>query len=168
MPPVLHYDVFRALRAPRTNASAPAFVFLHGFLGHRNTWITVVKKLQARIPHAECFTIDARNHGNSPHCPKHAVGDLASDLGTFLDRHVLVHNSPLHSESLHQRPVILVGHSMGSLTSVAYLTGLGASPPRGVRALISIDMHPLKRIDAPSELITLLQQCVQSMQRVPF
>jgi len=96
-------------------------LFLHCLLGDSRQFIHLEnglhKQLQQRNHRAiregrspillECWMVDARNHGSSPHASDHSYLDLVADVRTFIQRHGL--KSP-----------ILCGHSQGGKTALVY------------------------------------------------
>ncbi|KAK2735702.1 hypothetical protein FQN57_001151 [Myotisia sp. PD_48] len=69
---------------------------------------------------------DLRNHGNSPHHPKHDYTELALDVEAFIKDHNL------------QCP-ILIGHSMGAKTALT----LALRSPDSISGVIAIDNGPV-------------------------
>lgn len=97
-------------------------VALHGLFGSARNLAGLVQELSRE---AQVFAYDARNHGRSGHAQTHTLHDLVSDLDIFLREHGII------------RPVLL-GHSMGGLTAMAY----AGKNPDAVRALIILDIAP--------------------------
>src|SRR5690349_1540433 len=75
-------------------------VILHGLLGSSDNWLTQAKLLS---PDYKIYTIDQRNHGQSPHDDAFDYQSMVNDLLEFLDDRQL-------------KDPILVGHSMGGKT----------------------------------------------------
>ena len=69
-------------------------VILHGLLGSCNNWVSIAKNIN-RKTNRMVLTVDARNHGQSPHHPNNSYPDMAADLNTFIE----VWMSKLQSES---------------------------------------------------------------------
>lgn len=97
-------------------------VMLHGLFGSGRNFASLAESLK---PEAQVFACDARNHGRSPHTPTHTLDDLVLDLAEFL------------REQKIDQPVLL-GHSMGGLTAMAYARKM----PETVRGLIVLDIAP--------------------------
>ena len=112
---MLAYDYFPG------NASRTV-VMLHGLFGSARNLASLAQGITAE---AQVFAYDARNHGRSMHTPTHTLDDLTRDLAEFL-----------HGQQISQ-PVLL-GHSMGGLTAMAY----AHEKPEAVRALIVLDIAP--------------------------
>lgn len=152
--------------------AAPVFfVVLHGFLAHSgamNSFVTMLRNAldahnhtilenndtAAHVLPFHITTLDARNHGLSPHTPTHVLSSLVEDLEAYLHtdfpRTVQEVAEDLHVGPLHvydtdaaktvasQRVrVVAIGHSMGSMTWTEYLMkrwraatlAAGAAPP---------------------------------------
>jgi esterase len=102
--------------------AGPPIVILHGLFASSKNWISVGKALSAQ---GRTYALDLRNHGDSPHSDSHTLEDLVADLAAWV------------SEQGLKRPV-LVGHSMGGLTAMAY----SLSNPEGLRGLAVVDIAP--------------------------
>jgi len=100
----------------------PVVVIVHGLYGSGDNWVSIARELSARF---EVYTLDQRNHGQSPHASVHDYPSMRDDLKLFLD-----------AEGIDQ--VILIGHSMGAKTCMYF----AASWPDRVQALVSVDMAP--------------------------
>ncbi|OQV05229.1 hypothetical protein CLAIMM_10005 isoform 2 [Cladophialophora immunda] len=72
------------------------------------------------------YTIDLRNHGDSPHSPVHTYTAMARDVEHFLDTHKIP--SPT-----------LVGHSMGAKVAMT----LALRQPERYSALVPVDNAPV-------------------------
>jgi len=72
------------------------------------------------------YAIDLRNHGDSPHNPKHDYTTLAEDVEAFIDQHNL-------------RNTTLIGHSMGAKTAMC----VALRSPDKVANLIPVDNAPV-------------------------
>nr|WP_210409298.1 alpha/beta fold hydrolase [Leptospira fletcheri] len=77
-------------------------LILHGLFGSSKNWITVSEYLSELT---DVFSLDLRNHGDSPHSPVHTIKAMAEDVREFL-------------EDRNLSTVILIGHSMGGLTAM--------------------------------------------------
>ena len=80
----------------------------------------------------QVFTLDARNHGESPHTNEMSLELMSSDLISFLSENDI-------------RRCVLIGHSMGGRT--AMLTALQC--PTLIESLIVVDVSP---VPSPGEL----------------
>jgi esterase len=84
----------------RKYGQGPPIVILHGLLGSSDNWLTQAKLLSSSYT---IYTIDQRNHGQSPHSDEFDYQSMVDDLATFVDEHQL--SDP-----------VLIGHSMGGKT----------------------------------------------------
>ena len=97
-------------------------LILHGLLGSLDNWQTLAKRFSE---HFHVYTIDQRNHGQSPHDEDIDYDLLSDDLDDFI------------ADNNIENP-ILMGHSMGGKTVMKY----ALEHPKNVKALISVDMSP--------------------------
>ncbi|XP_064585580.1 sn-1-specific diacylglycerol lipase ABHD11 [Zonotrichia leucophrys gambelii] len=102
----------------------PPLVLLHGLFGSHSNFQTVAKTL-ARRGSGKVLTVDARNHGSSPHSPMMTYEAMSLDVQHLLSR-------------LGITKCILVGHSMGGKTAMT----LALQRPDLVERLISVDVGP--------------------------
>ncbi|XP_064022109.1 sn-1-specific diacylglycerol lipase ABHD11 [Pogoniulus pusillus] len=102
----------------------PPLVMLHGLCGNRTNFQTVAKTL-VRRGSGKVLTVDARNHGSSPHSPLMTYEAMSLDV-----QHLLTH--------LGITKCILLGHSMGGKTAMT----LALQRPDLVERLISVDISP--------------------------
>lgn len=100
-------------------------VVCHGLFGSKQNWKSLAKALSQRTSR-EIYTVDLRNHGDSPHHHTHNFDSMSQDLIEFIRRQDL--NEP-----------VLMGHSMGGKAVMA--TALRA--PSLVSKLIVVDMPPV-------------------------
>lgn len=110
-------------------------------------WIPV---LSPSHPTLQVLTVDARNHGDSPHSPDMSYEAMSQDLQDLLPKLGLV-------------PCVLIGHSMGGKTAML----LALQRPELVERLVAVDISPvettsssdfpaymaaMKAIDIPNEM----------------
>ncbi|XP_006889849.1 PREDICTED: alpha/beta hydrolase domain-containing protein 11 [Elephantulus edwardii] len=107
-------------------ADLPALVFLHGLFGSKNNFNSIAKAL-AHQTGRKVLTVDARNHGDSPHDPAMSYEAMSQDLQDLLVQLGLV-------------PCVLVGHSMGGKTAML----LALQRPDLVERLIAVDISPVE------------------------
>jgi esterase len=97
-------------------------LILHGLFGSSDNWFSLSKVLAERF---RVFTIDQRNHGQSPHTPEHNYEVLTTDLEEFVKQHDL-------------QKLIVLGHSMGGKTAMNFaLRNQG-----NISKLIVVDIMP--------------------------
>ncbi|XP_065587756.1 sn-1-specific diacylglycerol lipase ABHD11 isoform X1 [Cyrtonyx montezumae] len=121
----------------------PPLVLLHGLFGNHGNFQTVAKALVQRGG-GQVLTVDARNHGSSPHSPLMTFEAMSLDV-----QHLLAH--------LGIPKCILVGHSMGGKTAMV----LALQRPDLVERLISVDISP-----TPTTLISEFSAYVAAMKSV--
>jgi pimeloyl-ACP methyl ester carboxylesterase len=100
--------------------NAPDLVILHGLLGTSDNWQTLGKRFAKTH---RVHLIDQRNHGRSPHHPKHSYEVMAEDVLHYLDEHNIQRAS-------------IIGHSMGGKTALVFAHRY----PDRVQKLVIADM----------------------------
>ncbi len=146
----------------RTFGEEQPIIILHGLFGSSDNWNTLAKTLSENT--FKVFTIDLRNHGQSPHSEDMSYELMAKDITEFIQKYNI------------QKP-ILMGHSMGGKVAmyVDYLypnilqqlivvdIALKAYPENGhsdvFAALNAVDFNVIKtRRDTEQVLREYLQQ----------
>jgi esterase len=79
-------------------------IILHGLFGSSDNWLTQAKLLGT---HFKVYSVDQRNHGQSPHSDDFDYKSMVADLKEFVDEHNI------------QNPVVL-GHSMGGKAAMNF------------------------------------------------
>lgn len=102
--------------------SGEVVIILHGLLGSLDNWHTIAVSLSKRFT---VFTLDARNHGKSPHNNVFTYEAMADDVLEFMNGQKI--------SSLH-----LVGHSMGGKTAMQF----SLSHSELVNKLVVVDISP--------------------------
>jgi esterase len=97
-------------------------IILHGLFGSSDNWLTQAKLFS---PSYKVYTIDLRNHGQSPHSDTFDYASMVSDLSEFLLDHSIAD------------PVI-IGHSMGGKTAMNF----ALTHPEKIDRLIVVDISP--------------------------
>ena len=97
-------------------------IVLHGLFGSSDNWLTQAKLL---ANHFKVFSLDLRNHGQSPHSDEFDYPSMAKDLEEFID-----------TNGLHE-PVI-IGHSMGGKAAMNF----AVAHPGKLSKLIVVDIAP--------------------------
>ena len=106
----------------REAGNGTPLIILHGLFGSSDNWYSLSKVFAEKF---RVFTIDQRNHGQSPHTPEHDYQLLTADLEEFVKQQNLVHP-------------IIIGHSMGGKTAMNY----ALKSPDSVGKLIVVDIMP--------------------------
>jgi len=99
----------------------------HGMLGSRANWTSIAKQIH-KSTGRRVITVDARNHGDSPHTPTMSYPLMAGDLARL-------------AEDLKLNTVSLVGHSMGGRTVM--LAGLNKL--LDIEKLVVVDISPINQ-----------------------
>jgi esterase len=97
-------------------------VLLHGFLGSSDNWRAMRKRFAAKY---KVFSVDQRNHGNSPHSSMMNYTVMTEDLREFLSEQGLSN-------------VCLLGHSMGGKVAMQFAT----ESPEWIDKLVIVDISP--------------------------
>ena len=130
-----------ALYSRKVGENGPDFVVLHGLFGSGKNWRSFAGSLEDDF---QVWTLDARNHGDSPHADSMSYQQMAEDVARFFVENELEN-------------VVLLGHSMGGKTAMQ----LALQFPDRIAALIVVDIAPvcydhlhkqLKLIEAMQEL----------------
>lgn len=138
---------FRHTRPAKGHKGLPKQVIinLHGFLGSK-VMFNSANKILSRSLNADIYSLDLRNHGDSPLAKPMNYEVMANDVIHF------VNSYPPLREAIHGqgRPLSLIGFSMGG--KVAMLTALSEQLGNKVRKLVSIDMPPYYTPKLPIEV----------------
>ena len=114
----------------------PSVVILHGLLGSSRNWRGVAKAL---APSHRVFSVDLRNHGQSPWAPTMSYSEMAADVRMLIG-----------SEGLGA-PVV-IGHSMGGKTAMV----LALETPALVGNLVIVDIAPVSYPDRFSDYLEVM------------
>ncbi|MBE9556581.1 MAG: alpha/beta fold hydrolase, partial [Proteobacteria bacterium] len=98
---------------------------LHGLFGAAGNWRSIAKGLADTY---RVWTLDLRNHGDSPWDDDNSYEAMAGDVRAFMARHGLF-------------GAAVMGHSMGGKTAMV----LALTWPEAVGALIVVDIAPVTR-----------------------
>ncbi len=121
-------------------AGRPALLLVHGGAAHARWWDFVAPALRQRF---HVLALDQRGHGESPWTADWAYGSrhYVADLAAIIDRWGL--GAP-----------VLVGHSMGGHSALAY----AVEHSDRLRALVAIDSIPAYPEHAVAELAAIAQR----------
>ncbi|KAI1662975.1 alpha/beta-hydrolase [Daldinia decipiens] len=118
-------------------------IFMHGLFGSKKNNRSVSRVL-ARDLKRHVYTVDLRNHGETPHAPRHDYLAMADDVAGFIADHGL-------------RDPTLIGHSMGAKTAMT----LSLKEPSLIRDIVSVDNAPVDAI-----LGTSFAHYIRGMRRI--
>ena len=97
-------------------------IILHGLFGSSDNWLTQAKLL---APHYKLFSVDQRNHGQSPHSDDFDYPSMVADLNELIQHQGI------------SDPVI-IGHSMGGKTAMNF----ALAHPDKISKLVVVDISP--------------------------
>lgn len=97
-------------------------IILHGLFGMSDNWHNIARRLSETNT---VYTIDQRNHGQSPHSPVMNYNVMADDVWEMMN-----------AENIGE--AIIIGHSMGGKTAMAFANKY----PDKTEKLIVVDIAP--------------------------
>jgi esterase len=97
-------------------------VIMHGIFGSSDNWLTQARMLS---PHFHVYSLDMRNHGQSPHDDGFDYKVMVEDVREFLDDKGLTNP-------------IIIGHSMGGKVAMNFALAY----PDKLEKLIVVDIAP--------------------------
>ncbi len=97
-------------------------VILHGLFGSSDNWLSIAKVLSATH---KVYSLDQRNHGQSPHDSEFSYDAMANDLKEFLIQHQI------------EKPIV-IGHSMGGKVAMEF----AVENQEMLEKLIIVDISP--------------------------
>ena len=100
--------------------SGKPVIVLHGLFGSQVNWRTFGKQLGESC---RVFTLDLRNHGDSPHSDEFNYDLMAADVARFMEKEKL-------------DDAILLGHSLGGKVAMRFATAY----PDKIQKLIVVDI----------------------------
>jgi pimeloyl-ACP methyl ester carboxylesterase len=106
----------------RSYGSGHPLIILHGLLGSSDNWQIMAKEFGSL---RQVFTLDARNHGRSPHSNEFSYRIMSEDVRNFMD----VFKLP---------SAVILGHSMGGKTAMKF----ALTYPDRVEKLVVVDIAP--------------------------
>jgi esterase len=97
-------------------------IILHGLFGSSDNWLTQAKLIGAQY---KVYSLDQRNHGQSPHSDDFDYQSMVEDLNEFIEEHQI------------KNPVMM-GHSMGGKVAMNFALAY----PDKLSKLIVVDISP--------------------------
>ncbi|EDW63009.1 sn-1-specific diacylglycerol lipase ABHD11 [Drosophila virilis] len=110
---------------PTPDASRSPLITMHGLFGSKQNWRSVSRAL-AKQTNRRVYTVDLRNHGDSPHADTHNSDGMTADLVAFT-----------HAKSIPK--ACLMGHSMGGRAAMHF----ALNNPQLSERLIVVDISPV-------------------------
>ncbi|KAG5919671.1 hypothetical protein E4U53_003968, partial [Claviceps sorghi] len=120
----LAYDLYEPAKST-SHVRQPPILFLHGLFGSKKN-NRGISKVLARDIGVDVYALDLRNHGESPHDPRHDYHAMAEDVSAFIQDQKL-------------KTVTLIGHSMGAKTAMT----LALRSPELVSSVVAVDNAPV-------------------------
>lgn len=145
VPVKLAYVSYEAMNGDKNPAHHPIIV-MHGLFGSKTNWSSLSKAIHQRT-NRKVITVDARNHGDSPHSSEMTYRHMAQDIVQLMD-------------DLGFEKAVLVGHSMGGSTMMY----VALHNPRLVEKLVVVDMSPVKM----SPQMMDIQKIMRAMGTINF
>lgn len=108
----------------KDTAKAP-ILLLPGLFGSKQNWRSIAKQLSQKL-NSSIYTIDLRNHGDSPHASSNSYECMKNDIILFAKTHKI--------DSAH-----VVGHSMGG----KLLCHMVLSKTPWIRKSVVVDIAPI-------------------------
>lgn len=100
----LAYATYESTRSYDPKDVPAPLIVMHGLFGSKANWNSHCKAFhQKTIPQRKVVSIDARNHGDSPHTAQHTYQHLVADVKLLF-------------EKLNITKAAVLGHSMGGRT----------------------------------------------------
>lgn len=125
-------------------------VVVHGLFGSAGNWQSIARKLARRAP---TYSVDLRNHGESPHDPDVSFAAMSDDLIGFIQSHCV---QPDGQARAH-----LIGHSMGGKVVMHTALTQGAM----VASMVAADIAPVAYQRGFRRFMTAMQQMPMDRMR---
>jgi esterase len=106
----------------RESGRGTPLIVLHGLFGSSDNWFTQAKLLS---DHYKIYSVDLRNHGQSPHSDDFDYPVMVEDLKEFIQSKDIQHPS-------------IIGHSMGGKAAMNFALAY----PENISNLIIVDIAP--------------------------
>lgn len=106
----------------RQTGHGKPLIILHGLYGSSDNWHSIARAFADSF---SVYTVDLRNHGNSPHNPVHNYVAMANDIYEFINR-------------LQIEKAVIIGHSMGGKVALQF----GQEHAEKVERMVVVDIAP--------------------------
>lgn len=107
---------------PAAATGKQPLIIIHGLFGSSDNWLTQAKILSLQY---KVYSIDQRNHGQSPHDNAFDYPSMVADLLEFINDHNIVNPA-------------IIGHSMGGKTAMNF----ALAHPDKIDKLVVVDISP--------------------------
>ncbi|CAO1352826.1 unnamed protein product [Diamesa hyperborea] len=133
------------------SSESPPLIIMHGLFGSKSNWNSLCKALVLKAnPTRKIISIDARNHGDSPHSSLHSYPAMSDDIARFL------------SDNQIEKASIL-GHSMGGRAIMYFALNY----PHLVEKAIVVDISPVSPIGTTQTDIPLFLKAMRAIEIPP-
>lgn len=122
----------------RHEGQGEPLIILHGLLGSSDNWRAMSKRL---AQHFAVYSLDLRNHGQSPHDAGMNYTVMAEDIREFMQAQALTR-------------AFLLGHSMGGKVAMQF----AATYPQKVEELVIVDIAPKAYPPSQKPLLAALRR----------
>ena len=116
---------------------APPLIILHGFFASSRNWRKIAERLSNKF---HVYSLDMRNHGNSPQNELMDYPSMVADVLRFMDAHSLPFSH-------------IMGHSMGGKCAM----WLALNHPDRINKLVVVDIAPKSYQHSFSKMINALR-----------
>ncbi|XP_068159464.1 sn-1-specific diacylglycerol lipase ABHD11 isoform X1 [Drosophila tropicalis] len=138
-PIVMSTDVFDG---PKLDVTQPPLITMHGLFGSKQNWRGISKALSQKT-NRRIYTVDARNHGDSPHTTVHSSDSMSADVVAFMEARKL-------------EKACLMGHSMGGRTMMYF----ALKYPQLTDRLIVVDISPIAVPRSTNEMVRIFDAMI--------
>ncbi|KIO28720.1 hypothetical protein M407DRAFT_22146 [Tulasnella calospora MUT 4182] len=125
----LAFDEIPVKNPPIDFTASGPLVIVHGLFGSKQNWRSLAKRFHQTL-HAPVYSLDLRNHGQSPHTEVMDYTSMANDIIEFCKERSLKH-------------INLLGHSLGGKAVMAAALS-PELPPEVLSKLILVDISPAR------------------------
>lgn len=148
VPLELSYSVYDKLPSDQTT---PPVLILHGLFGSKFNWNSLSKAFHQKTkPTRRIYSIDARNHGESPHSDVHSYEHMVADLVALY-------------EKIGIDKASVIGHSMGGRAMML----LALKYPQLIDRAVIVDISPAPGLGTSNTNIPMFLQSMKLIQISP-
>lgn len=122
----------------------PPLLILHGLMGSSRTFSHVAHSKKIRM-NRDCYLVDMRNHGNSPHSSEMNYELMKNDVKGFLNQQNI-------------QCCDIMGFSMGGKIAMTLSLDESFEASKRIRRMVIVDVAPVKQeyFDGTSEIMNIL------------
>lgn len=147
-PVELSYNVYEN---NHSDELTPPVLLLHGLFGSKLNWNSLSKAFHQKTkPTRKIYSIDARNHGESPHSTVHSYEHMVADL-VALYKKLNIGKASVIGHSMGGRAMMLLALQYPHLVERAVIVDISPAPGLGTnKTNIPLFLHSMKLIHVPS------------------